>query len=368
MSMVSVHRWIYTVLTLNFWIPVVFYIVDPEGSALQFGAIGALFDVPYAHTEDSVLWWVLGVANVSTLGFCCALLAWDVRRWFAVLVPLVWLKAWASLGFGAYFLFVESHPSYLAAALFDGLTVAVMIVSAVAAKREVDCGVPGLHNLIVRRPAVVLDTLRRLVESGRIERAPNLWQIALGAMYMRYRLVFRSETVGLGGVPVRGNLRARLLAWRPIRAPFLLREAVIAPFEMTGLSLSPAFLERHLLGAYHPMDHGMYDLELLSLHEGALERLREQVVEVARGETPRATWLQDLCTYEGYHANLLGLVDRALAGDFAPKDLTVVSDTTLAGYLAWCARQPASPTETWSAWKAGRFSLDPRGTSVAAMV
>ena len=64
--------------------------------------------------------------------------------------------------------------------------------------------------------------------------------------------------------------------------------------------------------------------------------------------------------YVGYHAKLLGLVDRAIAGDFTPEDRTVPSDTTLAGYLDWCARQPASPMETWRAWRAGSFSFDPR--------
>ena len=360
MSMVRVHKVVYAILTLNFWIPVLFYIFDPAGAVASFGGIGEVFGMTYAHSEDSVLWWVLGIANVSTLGFCCALLWWDVRRWFSVLVPLVYLKSWASIGFGAYFVLVESHPAYLAACLFDGITVVTMIASAVAAKRELDSGIVGLHNLIVRKPEVVLDTLGRLKASGRIERVPNLWQIALGAMYMRYRLIFRSDTVGLGPNAKRTNLRARLMAIRPIRAPFLLWEQVIAPFEMTGLSLSPAFLERHLLGAFHQLDHGMYDMELLSLHEGALEQLREKAVEAAEGKTARARWLQDLCVYEGYHADLVTHVDRALAGDFSAQDTEIVSDTTLAGYLAWCADQPQTPAATWKAWQQGAFHLDPR--------
>lgn len=360
MSMVAVHRWIYAVLTLNFWIPVCVYILDPQAAVASFGDIGtALGFGPYGHTEDSVLWYVLGVANVSTLGFCCALLWWDVRRWFAVLVPLVWLKGWASLGFLVYFAVVEPWPSYLAASVFDGLTVVTMIASAVAAKRELDSGVPGLHNLVVRRPEVVLATLEKLQAKGVVERVPNLWQVALGALYMRYRMVFRPDSIGVGEVPVRDSARARLLALRPIRAPFLLRERAIAPFEMTGLSLAPDFLERHLLGAYHPREHALYDLELLALHEGALGGLREKLVEVVEERSARGTWLKDLCVHEGYHETLLGLVDRALAGDFEARDLAIPSDATLAGYLRWCASQPATPSETWRAWRAGRFSFDP---------
>ncbi len=359
MSMVTLHRWVYAILTLNFWIPVVGYIVDPGGAVAAFAGIGELFGVPYPHSEDSVLWWVLGVANVSTLGFCCALLWWDVRRWFAVLVPLVYLKGWAALGFAAAFALVEPHPSYLAASLFDSLTVGAMIASAVAARRELACGVPGWHNLILRRPDRVRAALEEIGRRGLVRRVPNLWQIALGAMYMRYRLLFRPHTVGVGDTPVRDTWRARWLAWRPIRLPFLLWERAIAPFELTGLSLGEDFLVRHLLGAYHPRDHAMYDLELLALHDGALERLRRKVAEVVEGRTPRAAWLRDLCVYEGYHDKLLELVDRALAGDFAPEDTTVPADTTLGGYLDWCARQPETPAETWAAWRAGRFTLAP---------
>jgi len=360
MSMKRAFHVVYTVLALNFILPTMTYIVDPASAVAGFASISELFGVPYTHSEDSVLWWVLGTANVATLGFCCVLLQVDLQKWFPVLTPLVFLKACASVGFAAVFVWVEPLPSYLAASVFDAVTVLTMVVFAVAAKRELDCGVPGLHNLILRRPDRVKDRLERLREVGQVERLPNLWQVTLGGLYMRYRTVFRSETIGVGDTPCRSSLRARLLDHRVVRAPFLLWERVIAPFELTGLSLEPDFLERHLLGAHHVVDHGLYDLQMLSLYPGRLEGFRAVVAEVAEGRTRRARWLQDLCVYEGYHVTLLGLVDRALAGDFVSEDSSIPSDASLAGFLAWCSDQPRTPAETVVAWRSGRFTLDPR--------
>lgn len=350
---------VYTVLALNFFLPVLGYIFEPTAVIDQFASISTLFGVPYVHTEDSMIWRVLAIANVSTLGFCCVLLQVDLQKWFPVLTPLVFLKSCASIGFGIAFV-CEPMPTYLAACILDGVTVGAMLVFAIAAKRELDSGEPGLHNLGLRRPDVVKQTLAALKERGDIARAPTLWQVFLGALYMRYRLVFRSETVGLGDTPVRQTLRARLLDLRPFRAPFLLRERCIAPFEMTGLSLSPDFLERHLLAAHHMDDHGIYDLQLLSLHPGRLERLRRLATEAAEESTPRGRWLADLCVYEGYHRTLLGLIDRAERWDYASHDVSIPSDSSLVGWLAWCADQPSTPAATWAAWRAGRFTLDPR--------
>lgn len=126
---------VYTALALNFIIPVMIYIFDPAGAVASFAQIGELVGgVTYAHSEDSVLWRVLGIANVATLGFCCVLLQVNLRRYFAALLPLVFLKSMASLGFLAAFAF-EPNPSYLAACLFDALTVAAMWFFATRAHR-----------------------------------------------------------------------------------------------------------------------------------------------------------------------------------------------------------------------------------------
>ena len=358
MTMKRAFHLVYTVLALNFILPTMVYIFDPTTAVGQFAGLSEMFGVQYVHSEDSMFWRVLAIANVATLGFCCVLLQVDLKKWFPVLTPLVFLKSMASAGFGIAFLF-EPMPTYLAAFLFDGVTVLAMLFFAIAAKRELDGGEPGLHNVVLRHPERVKDKLERLTKSG-VERVPTLWQVALGALYMRHRVIFRSATIGTGETPIRATLRARLLSYRVLRFPFLVWEQVISPFELTGLASSPEFLERHLLGAFHPLDHGMYDLHILSLYPGRLEGLRERASGVASGQTLRGLWLQDLCVHEGYHSTLVRLIDRAMAGDFRPEDLEVPADTCLEGYLAWCVAQPKTPRETWQAWRAGHFSLSPR--------
>lgn len=117
---------VYTILAANFIIPVLIYIFAPERAVASFAGVGLAFGAgPYPHTEDSMLWRVLGIANVATLGFCCVLLQIDLRRYYAALLPLLFLKSAASLGFLIAFVF-EPYPSYLAASLFDGVTVAAM--------------------------------------------------------------------------------------------------------------------------------------------------------------------------------------------------------------------------------------------------
>jgi len=135
-----VKRWfhvVYTILALNFLIPAALYAVAPDFALQSFWRIGDLFGVPYLHSEDSVFWRVLAVANVAMLGFTCVLLQVDVKKYQAALYPLVFLNAMASLGFGVAFLF-EPYPGYLAAFLLDGATLALMIIFARGALREVE--------------------------------------------------------------------------------------------------------------------------------------------------------------------------------------------------------------------------------------
>ncbi|MCC7385181.1 MAG: hypothetical protein IT384_25260 [Deltaproteobacteria bacterium] len=127
---------IYTLLALNFLIPVVFYAVDPGGTLAQFTELNQLLGgTGYTFSEDSVLWRVLAIANVSTLGFCCVLLQVDLQKYYPVLLPLVFLKSMAALGFLVAFI-VEGYPAFLAASLFDSLTVGAMLFFATRAHAE----------------------------------------------------------------------------------------------------------------------------------------------------------------------------------------------------------------------------------------
>jgi hypothetical protein len=128
---------VYTILALNFFVPSLVYIFAPSFAVGQFAGIGDLFGAgPYPHTEDSMLWRVLGIANVMTLAFVCVLLQLDLKRWLPCLVPLVFLKGMAAAGFLVAFAF-ERHPAYAAGFLLDAVTCAVMWFFATRAYREI---------------------------------------------------------------------------------------------------------------------------------------------------------------------------------------------------------------------------------------
>ena len=63
------------------------------------------------------------------------LLLLDLEKYYPVLVPLVFLKSCSVLGFVGAGL-SSRHPAFLVGALFDGVTVAVMVYFARAARRE----------------------------------------------------------------------------------------------------------------------------------------------------------------------------------------------------------------------------------------
>lgn len=218
-----------------------------------------------------------------------------------------------------------------------------------------------LVGFVLRNPERVEWYLERLYEHGRIDAKPNLWQVTMGVAYMVHRMVLRPATIGLDESPVRNTWRAQMWQYRPLRFPFLLWQKAIDPIDLTGLSGSMERKHSHLVGAYHPGDNALYDLECMTCDAEALEKLRKDVVEIIKGQTARARFLQDLTVYDGYHSRLLSLIERAIAGDFAPaKGKEDHPDTTLRGFLHWCAAQPDSPEATIHALVRGKLHFGPR--------
>ena len=187
---------------------------------------------------------------------------------------------------------------------------------------------------------------------------PSPWQLCLGVLRLWHRVVFRSSTVGTSHGRVRPTLRARLLAWRPARLPFLLAERAVVPLDFTGLGSTPEALIRHLLGAHHDENQFVYDLELLACYD-RLDELRARVLDVIERDDARAHWLRDLAVFEGYHEDLLAAVERARASGPAMTEAEARDpDISLRAYLEWCARQPATPADTLRAWRAGELRFD----------
>ena len=218
---------------------------------------------------------------------------------------------------------------------------------------------PWYVRALLVDPDRVHDHLHRMRARGVIDAVPTDWQLCLVVLRMWHRVAFRSDTVGTcaGGRP-RATRRARLLAWRPLRLPFLLAEGAVNPLDFTGLRSEPERLMRHLLGAHHDANQFVFDLELLHGYD-RLAELRGRVSAVVEGRDPRAAWLRDLTVFEGYHESLLAAVERALAAGPAMSAAEADDpDLTLRGCMRWCARQPPTPAATLAAWRAGRFRLD----------
>jgi hypothetical protein len=113
-----------------------------------------------------------------------------------------------------------------------------------------------------------------------------------------------------------------------------------------------------LLGAHHDGLQFAYDLQMLLVHPGRLEHARDATREVITKDTARAQWLRDLTVYESYHEKLLQAVEAAIEeGVHLPEPEASDPDISFTAYLDWCAAQPASPAETFSALTGGRYTI-----------
>jgi hypothetical protein len=217
---------------------------------------------------------------------------------------------------------------------------------------------PWYARLVLLRPEQIQANLDRIRAAEIVERTPNTWQIFLGVARMWNRILFHSGPIGTSDAPRRGGWRARLWSYRPLRFPFLLWEGSLVPLDLSGLASSPARLRTHLLGTHHEGDAAVYDLRLLSCHPGELERLRDDVRRVVSDDTGRSRWLRDLCVYEGYHEELLAVVERVRAGDWSVTPGVEHTDAGLEEYLAWCASRAPTPAKAWRAWRRGELGLN----------
>ncbi|MBM3266743.1 MAG: hypothetical protein FJZ01_03755 [Candidatus Sericytochromatia bacterium] len=129
---------VYTVLALQFLVPALIYAFAPGVAVAEYARLGPMLGGgAYPHTEDSTLWRVLAVANVLTLAFCCALIQVDLRKWFPVLTPLVFLKGTAAVGLLLAW-FAEPFPGHLAGCVLDTVTVALLLYFGINARRALD--------------------------------------------------------------------------------------------------------------------------------------------------------------------------------------------------------------------------------------
>lgn len=128
---------VFTVLTLNFVIPAVSYLVAPDVALKSVHDLSALFGVPYTACEDGHFWRFLAFSDVMTLGFICLLLQLNIRRWYPALLPLMFLKACSVFASAYVGLFQYRHPFFVCPVVLDSLTVAAMGFFASRAHRQI---------------------------------------------------------------------------------------------------------------------------------------------------------------------------------------------------------------------------------------
>jgi hypothetical protein len=129
-------RVVFAILAVQFIVPALSYLVQPAVALHTLDVINqALGGGPYAeHENTGNVWHMLAVGNVMTLGFMCAVLAVDLRRFYPVLPSLLFLKGFSalfSLGLAA----TGSPPLFYAVFALDGATTVVMLVFGVRAHR-----------------------------------------------------------------------------------------------------------------------------------------------------------------------------------------------------------------------------------------
>ena len=237
---------------------------------------------------------------------------------------------------------------------------------------------PWHQRLVLLAPARIQAALDRIAARQVVPQVPNLWQLELGVLRMWHRILFRPETIGTcTRFSPRRSWRARLLSFRPLRGPFLLIEAAIAPWDNSGLLSGTRRIRKHLMCAHHDGVQFAYDFELLLQTPGELEAVRDEARSVVDGSHPRAAWLRDLCVYERYHEELLEAVERFLAGDsFMSPEARADPDISFRAFLTWCAAQPDTPASWRALRRAGQYrfpagqpvpqlSLDSRRSSTA---
>jgi hypothetical protein len=141
---------VFTLLTLNFLVPAITYVFAPHLVVEQFRGFGALLGgIAYPLDEKSHLWRGLGASNVATLGLMCLLLQLNVRRFHAVLVPLVFMKGMMALFMLGCFFTVLPYRGFLAVSCWDALAVVLFLAFAPRARRALDenPGVPVVPAL-----------------------------------------------------------------------------------------------------------------------------------------------------------------------------------------------------------------------------
>ena len=126
-------RLVYLVLVLNFAIPALAYLLAPNFAVDRFEEVGRTLGdglYPLRAGELGLMWRVLAAGNVMTLAFMCGLILWNLRKYYVVLVPLVFLKGFSAIGYLCVYFVALQYRGFLAIFVLDSVTAVAMVVFA----------------------------------------------------------------------------------------------------------------------------------------------------------------------------------------------------------------------------------------------
>lgn len=132
----TAFRAVYTILVLNFFLPAVSYVVAPGMTYQTLDQVNRILGGgPYSAVESGHLWHMLGVGNVFTLAFMCALILFDLRRFYPVLPALLFLKGFSAI-YAVFIAAANGVPFFYAVFVLDGITCFAMWFFATRAHRQ----------------------------------------------------------------------------------------------------------------------------------------------------------------------------------------------------------------------------------------
>lgn len=153
----------------------------------------------------------------------------------------------------------------------------------------------------VLRPSVVQRRLERLRELGHCDHTPRIAQLLVAS---RHQLSFSL------GAETRLFYEAQGIPWNRHN----LKRFVAYPTTMmdpVGLFLSPDSIVQHVLQTFHR--HATYDMVLLCAHPGGVQRMQDQLDELAAGTHLHQRSLMALVEDGSYHDRLRRDVPEFLA-------------------------------------------------------
>jgi hypothetical protein len=171
---------------------------------------------------------------------------------------------------------------------------------------------------------------------GYLDLLPTKWQLRIGTLAMLPVSLSESERE-------RSRSRQTWFGQVPIRVPLQIAYCPAQLFADSGISMKARDIVKHLISVYHEDAFIGYDLQLLHSHPNGLELLQYEAQRIVDGKNRCSSILQRVVGYEGYHAGLIELAERAKLFTYPNTQDLDPRFVTLVGFSRFCTDLPKWP-------------------------